>query len=102
MGELLAAGALLALAYLWVLSQPEPAQPRRLQLSESWADPFDPGERPIQNHDGGDERPDPGPDWCMCPRGHVAFLRRSDGAIYCDTEGRVYYEDFARTYDLAA
>jgi hypothetical protein len=39
--------------------------------------------------------------WAMCPRGHVAFLRLSDHAIFCDRCGELYYaQDFAEVFDL--
>lgn len=72
-----------------------------------YVDPFDPSEpEPITDRDPGDEVPAPAvPDWCMCPRNHVAHLRHRDQAIFCEMCGEIYLnEDFARTYrlDLAA
>jgi hypothetical protein len=39
-------------------------------------------------------------DWCMCPRGHVAYLR-PNGDMFCDPCGELFLNaDFASTYGL--
>jgi hypothetical protein len=81
------------LAALWitrtvadVLSPPE----RRAAVTEPWSE--EPRRLPPP--------PEAGADWCMCPRGHVAYLR-SNGDVFCDMCSELYlHADFASTYGL--
>jgi hypothetical protein len=69
-----------------VLSPPA----RRAAVTEPWAE--EPRRLPPP--------PEARMDWCMCPRGHVAYLR-PDGDSFCDLCGELYLNaDFAATYGL--